>query len=259
MIFLSHNSKDKPIIEELAIRLAEVFGREKIFYDSWSIQPGDGILDKMDRGISDCDFFFFFVSDNSLTSQMVKLEWQAALMKASGGSCRFIPVRISDCELPTLIKSTLYIDLFSTGLDACVGQIVNVIQGGNTFTPSQEGFSNLKFKISEKSDRKVVLDIHAIHFLEPIANFLVLHNNLKDDVKVNLPNEGMCRGGFNENLKLDSGLECNAHFVAPMGRGITPSMPLRVSLESKSGEPIRFLGLLHQKAPQRFESVPQIF
>lgn len=43
MIFLSHNSKDKRIVEPFANKLAEVFGREKVFYDSWSIQPGDGI------------------------------------------------------------------------------------------------------------------------------------------------------------------------------------------------------------------------
>ena len=40
MIFLSHNSKDKGIVEPFANKLAEVFGRDNVFYDSWSIQPG---------------------------------------------------------------------------------------------------------------------------------------------------------------------------------------------------------------------------
>ena len=40
-IFISHNYKDKPIIEPVAIKLGEIYGRENVFYDSWTIQPGD--------------------------------------------------------------------------------------------------------------------------------------------------------------------------------------------------------------------------
>lgn len=56
MVFISHNSKDKPIVEPIAIKLATVFGQDKVFYDSWSIQPGDGIIDKMNEGLSNCKF-----------------------------------------------------------------------------------------------------------------------------------------------------------------------------------------------------------
>jgi len=68
MIFLSHNFKDR-----------DIFGQENVFYDSWSIQPGDGIIDQMNDGLTQCKLFFFFVSNNSLNSEMVKLEWQNAL------------------------------------------------------------------------------------------------------------------------------------------------------------------------------------
>jgi hypothetical protein len=258
MIFLSHNSKDKPVIEQLAMRLAAIFGRENIFYDAWSIQPGDGIVDKMDEGLAKCEFFFFFVSENSLTSQMVKLEWQAALMKSSGGKCRFIPVRISDCNLPAILKSTLYIDLFTNGLDACVGQLVNVIQGGNTFTPSHQGFSNLGFRIIENTPKKVVLDVLATQFLEPIAHFLVLHHNKENEINVSLPQEGASRSGYNEGIRLNNGVVCNAHFIAPMGRGITPPMPLRISIEAVGDNSVHFDGILHQKAPNQFEPIPPV-
>lgn len=68
MIFHSHNFKD-----------GDIFGQENVFYDSWSIQPGDGIIDKMNDGLTQCKLFFFFVSNNSLNSEMVKLEWLNAL------------------------------------------------------------------------------------------------------------------------------------------------------------------------------------
>ena len=81
MIFLSHNYKDKPVVEQVALRLKSIYGIDKVFYDSWSIQPGDGIIDKMNEGLSNCKFFLFFISQNSLSSNMVKLEWQNALFR----------------------------------------------------------------------------------------------------------------------------------------------------------------------------------
>ena len=68
MIFISHTAKDKAIVEPIALRLAQVYGQNNVFYDSWSIQPGDGIIDKMNEGLTNCKFFFFFVSKNSLQS-----------------------------------------------------------------------------------------------------------------------------------------------------------------------------------------------
>ena len=76
-IFLSHKWKDKPI----AYRLKEVYPANSIFYDSWSIKPGDGIIDKMNEGLKKAGYFFFFISVNSLQSEMVKLEWQNAFIR----------------------------------------------------------------------------------------------------------------------------------------------------------------------------------
>lgn len=49
MIFLSHNYKDKAVVEPIAIGLKNAFSQDNIFYDNWSIQPGDGIIDKMNE------------------------------------------------------------------------------------------------------------------------------------------------------------------------------------------------------------------
>ena len=83
MIFLSHTSIDKPIVRQIAITLENVYGRSNIFYDEWSIQPGDSIVGKMNSGLNNCEFFFFFISKNSLKSKMVELEWQSAIMQLS--------------------------------------------------------------------------------------------------------------------------------------------------------------------------------
>lgn len=44
-IFLSHNYHDKPVVEQVAIKLRDIFGEKNVFYDSWSIQPGESIID----------------------------------------------------------------------------------------------------------------------------------------------------------------------------------------------------------------------
>ncbi|MBU2828566.1 MULTISPECIES: toll/interleukin-1 receptor domain-containing protein [Acidithiobacillus] len=144
MIFLSHNQKDKPVVEQIALRLKEILPQDEIFYDSWSIQPGDGIIDKMNEGLANCRLFLFFVSKNSLQSEMVKLEWQNALLKATKGQTKIIPVKMDDCLMPPILMQSLYIDLFGQGLEIALRQIMDVISGKNTFAPGPQEFANLR-------------------------------------------------------------------------------------------------------------------
>ena len=69
MIFLSHNSNDKPVVEQVALKLKNIYGQDKVFYDSWSIQPGEGIVDKMDEGLTRGHTLFsdttFVIRENS--------------------------------------------------------------------------------------------------------------------------------------------------------------------------------------------------
>ena len=111
--FLSHNWKDKDVIEPIAVRLKEVYGEENIFYDSWSIKPGENIIGKMNEGIEKCKYFFFFISNNSLNSSMVNLEWQSALFKSAKEGIKFIPIKIDNCYPPQILISTVYIDMYS--------------------------------------------------------------------------------------------------------------------------------------------------
>ena len=127
MIFLSHNYRDKPIVEPIAIKLSTVYGINNVFYDSWSMQPGEGVIDKMNEGLENCKFFFFFVSKNSLDSNMVKLEWQNALYKATQNKAKLIPVKLDDCLMPAILMQTLYIDIYGKGFEFGLRQIIDVI------------------------------------------------------------------------------------------------------------------------------------
>jgi hypothetical protein len=195
-VFLSHKNEDKPIVEPVALRLREIFGEDSIFYDAWSIRPGDGIIEKMNQGLQAPEFVFFFVSKRSLASGLVKIEWQNALLKASKGETRLIPVRIDDVVMPEVLRQSLYIDVYSVGVDIGINQIVNVVQGNSSFTPQHEGFSNLTCIAEQVPDGTISMTIEASHLMEPNPNFVILLDNAEDEVKFELNGGGVMLSGF---------------------------------------------------------------
>src|SRR5882672_11296452 len=166
-VFLSHNHNDKPLVEAVALKLAGIFGQDQVFYDSWSIRPGDGIIDQMNNGLEVPEFVFFFLSANSLSSGMVKLEWQNALYSASKGKTRIVPVRVDGSEMPPVLKQTLFTDMHTVGLEAAIAQIVSVTQGHASFTPQHQGFSNLSYSATVEASGAINIVVRASHLMEP--------------------------------------------------------------------------------------------
>lgn len=256
MIFLSHNHKDKDIVEPIAINLANIFGKDKVFYDSWSIQPGDGIIDKMNAGLEESTYFFFFVSRNSLQSNMVRMEWQNALLKASSGKAKLIPVKIDECIMPTILLQTLYIDIYGAGMDIGVRQMIDLVNGSNTFKPEFVGFQNIRAYLNQDG-QKVIVKIKAEKILEPISRYLILVENPKDEFTYKVTSDSMYNGGFNADIKLDNGVSCNAIMVS-VERGTTPQFPVVVELEPNKGYQVKVLGVMRAVNSERFSSVPVI-
>ncbi len=256
MIFLSHNHADKPVIEPVALRLREIFGQDKVFYDSWSIQPGDAIIGKMNEGLASPDFVFFFVSEKSLQSGMVKLEWQNALFKATKGECKIIPVRVDGAAMPPVLLQNVYIDMFAHGVEAAIVQIVNVIQGNNSFTPQHMGFSNLTYKFEGNPSKEILITISASHLMEPNPQFLIMLDNKQDEVSFEMNGGLPYVGGFNESLHLANGSVVNAQAIAPMGGAITPQMPMKIKLTATKVKPIQFRGMLHRNSYENYVLLP---
>ena len=254
MIFLSHNWKDKPIVEQVALRLRDIFGQNNVFYDSWSIQPGDGIIDKMNEGLSNCQFFFFFVSANSLASNMVKMEWQNAIFKAAQNAIKFVPIRMDNSHMPLLLTQSLYIDLYSQGLEVAVRQIVDVIKGNNTFQTPATQFHNL---VAEKQriGNKLRITCRALHFLEPISSFLFCTLNDTKDVTVEVLNETMHLGGEQNGIPLNSGLKVNA-FMRGVEHGTTPDIPFIVEFNISKVPDFDIMMVMHKTSHERYDAIP---
>ena len=256
MIFLSHNKKDKPIVEPIALQLASVFGQDRVFYDAWSIQPGDGIIDKMNEGLSNCKYFFYFVSANSLTSSMVKMEWQNALVKAAQNLIRFIPVRLDQSALPSIMLQTLYIDFFSNGLNVTVRQMIDVINGVNTYQASSLKFNNLVAYKYRETD-KLILECRALHYLEPITMFSFMTFQDIDKVSFTVPGEGFYTQGKHKGVEIGHGLKVNSITIG-LGRGTLPGFPLIVEFSSNVISSFDILAVYHQVSREQFATIPII-
>ncbi len=252
MIFLSHNFKDKPVVEPIAIKLQEIFGINKVFYDSWSIQPGDGIIDKMSEGLEQCQYFFLFVSKNSLDSNMVKLEWQNALIKAVKSELRIIPIRIDYSLIPPVLLQTLYLDLFTNGLENTLKQMCDVIIGKNTFTPQFTKFNNLKAEIIDNGD--INIDIIAKYIMEPRSYFIILLKNEQSEAEVKIRGNGMSYNGFTPNMELNNGVVGNGWLIG-VPQPTIPGFPLELLIKKISKAPIKIMTILHQIEKDQWESI----
>lgn len=255
MIFISHTHSDKPVVEPVAIKLAEIFGEDKVFYDSWSMQPGDGIIERMNEGLTNPRFVFFFVSETSLKSKMVSIEWQNALMKATKGECKIIPVRVDGSAMPALLTQTLYIDMFTHGVDTATQQIIGVVQGTKGFEPAFSKFSNLTWIAEGDAKKEIVVSISASHLMEPNPYFLVLLDNNDKQASVKLANGSLSVGGYNEGLVI-SGQKLNGWSIAPLGGAITPKHPLQLKISPKGGATIDLRGIMHKSSGDEYTSIP---
>lgn len=257
-IFLSHNYNDKPLVEAVALKLAEIFGHDQVFYDSWSIRPGDGIIDQMNKGLQAPEFVFFFVSANSLESGMVRLEWQNALYSATKGKTRIVPVRVDGSEMPPVLKQTLFIDMHTVGLEAAIAQIVGVTQGNASYTPQHQGFSNLSYSALKLEDGSIEVTIQASHLMEPNPHFGFVTQNSESEIAWTLQRKQPFLGGFNNGAATTSaGSPANVISMRPMGGTLTPNHPFRAKFTKKGEADIDIISVFHQKGEEEWVAVPE--
>lgn len=255
MIFLSHNHLDKPIVEPIAIKLESIYGKEMIFYDSWSIQPGDGIIDKMNLGLLDTSFFFFFISANSLASPMVKLEWQNALYMTTRGKIRFIPVRIDGSMVPPILLQSLYIDFFNHGFDFGLKQITDIIAGNNTFVPTYRTFSNVAVVIKTESDNSIVICFFARYVIDPVPRFCIITDNTLSKISIENISDAVYYGSMDEDVSCNDGVKHNAIYVAAP-RAIVPGFPFQIRITSTESKKLTVNGISRETYYGKMEILP---
>jgi small GTP-binding protein len=108
-VFISHSSKDKPVIRKLAKRL-KIDGL-RVWLDEWVIQPGDMIGLKIEQGLEQSRTLILAMSKAAFQSEWVTLERHTMMFRdPTNKDRRFIPLLIEDCTVPDIIAQFAYID-----------------------------------------------------------------------------------------------------------------------------------------------------
>ena len=107
-VYLIHASEDK---ERFVLDFAKKL-RERgvdVWLDKWEMFPGDSLVDKMfEEGIKNANAFLIVLSNHSANKKWVKEELNASVLKKIENGSKIIPVVIEDCEIPEVLKSTLW-------------------------------------------------------------------------------------------------------------------------------------------------------
>jgi GTPase SAR1 family protein/uncharacterized CHY-type Zn-finger protein len=108
-VFLSHSSKDKPVVCELANKLKA--DGLRVWLDEWIIKPGDPISLKIQQGIEESRILVMCMSPNFFKSEWTKIEHHSLLFRdPTNKNRRFIPLLISNCKPPDMIAQFAHID-----------------------------------------------------------------------------------------------------------------------------------------------------
>ena len=108
-VFLSHSSKDKPAVQELAQRL-QADGL-RVWLDEWEIKPGDLIGLQIEKGLEQSRTLILIMSQNAFASEWVTLERHTVLFRdPTNKDRRFIPLLLDQTDIPDILKQFAYVD-----------------------------------------------------------------------------------------------------------------------------------------------------
>ncbi|MGG2019686.1 toll/interleukin-1 receptor domain-containing protein [Pseudomonas sp. S8] len=156
-VFVSHASEDK---DRFVLNFAKQLRANGVdaWLDKWEMLPGDSLITKIfEEGIKGAQAVIVVLSKNSVEKPWVKHELDAACVKRINNGSKLIPVVIDDCEVPEVLKATLWEKIYDTdSYQPSLERIVASIFGAsdkpalgkppiyvNNFGPSVAGHNNI--------------------------------------------------------------------------------------------------------------------
>ncbi|MDQ3007068.1 MAG: TIR domain-containing protein [Chloroflexota bacterium] len=119
-VFLSHNSKDKPIVEQIAHKL-EAKGL-KVWLDKWNLVPGDPWQEDLEDALDESQTITVFVGPHTISPWENEEMRSAIEERVQDKKRRVIPVLLPGApdnktlKLPRFLKRLTWVD-FRTGLN----------------------------------------------------------------------------------------------------------------------------------------------
>jgi TIR domain len=121
--FVSYSHKDKDFVNIVANLLESK--RFKVWYDDFSILPGETIIEKLAQGVRSSRCFMVVLSPDAVKSKWCKSELAMAIDLALGANSKWkvkiLPVLYKKCRVPIYLRPYKYADLqdsnFQKGID----------------------------------------------------------------------------------------------------------------------------------------------
>jgi small GTP-binding protein len=117
-VFLSHSSKDMPVVRDLADRLKQ--DGLKVWFGEWEIKLADPIYAKVQNGLERSRILLLFMSRNAFGSDWAALEHQTILFRDPlNRERRFIPILLDDGgAIPAILRQFKHLDWRTPADDA---------------------------------------------------------------------------------------------------------------------------------------------
>jgi len=117
-VFLAHSSADHARAGKIAFDLRR--RGIPVWYDEWELKVGDSLHDKIEAGITGSGYLTVLLSSESVLSQWVRKELNAALtLELEKKQVFVLPALLEDCDIPLFLKDKKYADFreqYDTGL-----------------------------------------------------------------------------------------------------------------------------------------------
>ena len=126
-IFLSYSTLDSdyfqiPTIVERLKLYPEI---ENVSF--WEADSGENVVEFMEKTLGKSNVFVLFCSENSMKSEAVKGEWQAAYQIRKKGRIKIVPVYESDDNIPNLLMPMLNVKFTRDDFNGFIGTLYNEI------------------------------------------------------------------------------------------------------------------------------------
>ncbi len=116
-VFLSHSSKDKTAVRALAGRLKG--DGLRVWFDEDVIESGEHIDDAIERGLETSRWIVLFMSTHFFDSDWARLERATfQFSDPMNRQRRYIPLLLSDCDIPARLQGFKYVDYRTRSDDA---------------------------------------------------------------------------------------------------------------------------------------------
>src|SRR5262245_1771280 len=151
-VFLSHSSKDKPVVRALAERLRQ--NGLRVWFDEWVLKPGDSIPAKIEEGLEHSRVLVLCMSAHAFGSDWAQLEsgtfrFRDPLNKER----RFIPLRLEEAPIKGSLAQFLYISWRSEDRDQEYAKRRDACR-----PPAKPYAAEVAAKLEQLTDKAIQLD-----------------------------------------------------------------------------------------------------